>query len=385
MKKRITLIFALLLLLSFFALQASAEGPAEKITGGISVRVGGADRSAWMQDGSIFTMAEGRQNQLLEIKSSQPFAALYITWDRAPTPYTVTWEGGSVEGGQGGFLHDYVALPAETTAVTLDFGGQGFGVCDIALYTSGEKPAEVQQWEAPDDEADILVFATHADDDVLYFGPLISRCVTERQLDVQVAFMVAHTPAKLRSHERLDGLWALGVRRYPIIGPGEDYKVHGHSTVEIYHRNDDILGWQIGLLRRFRPMVTVGHDLEGEYGNCQHSLNAEYLTRAVAAANDPLQSPQSAELYGTWDTPKLYLHLYPENEITLDVNTPVAGDPLGRTPFQIAQDAFLCHKSQQGAFRVTQEDPRQDCRKFGLYRSLVGPDSTADIMENIDF
>ena len=42
---------------------------------------------------------------------------------------------------------------------------------------------------------------------------------------------------------------------------------------------------------------------------------------------------------------KLYLHLYEENPVTLDLDTPL--DSLGgRTPFQVTQEGFACHKSQ---------------------------------------
>lgn len=130
----------------------------------------------------------------------------------------------------------------------------------------------------------------------------------------------------------------------------------------------------------------VGHDLEGEYGNAGHKVNAYYLVTAVEAAADESKYPESAKQYGAWNAPKLYLHLYEENEIILDVNVVLENDPEGRTPFEIAADAFKCHASQIGyGFRVQQNEWRaNDCRPFGLYRTLVGYDTTADIMENID-
>ena len=69
------------------------------------------------------------------------------------------------------------------------------------------------------------------------------------------------------------------------------------------------------------------------------------------------------------------------------METALENDPLGRSPFEIAEDAFLHHKSQiQYYFRVQYGENRQyDCRLFGLYRTLVGYDTAADIMENIDY
>ncbi|MBP1577547.1 MAG: hypothetical protein J6C75_03610, partial [Oscillospiraceae bacterium] len=54
----------------------------------------------------------------------------------------------------------------------------------------------------------------------------------------------------------------------------------------------------------------------------------------------------------------------------------------GATVFEMAQRGFACHKSQQQFFEVEQTGP-YDMRKFGLYRSLVGNDSSNDIFENI--
>jgi hypothetical protein len=53
----------------------------------------------------------------------------------------------------------------------------------------------------------------------------------------------------------------------------------------------------------------------------------------------------------------------------------------------VAEDAYAHHLTQhKWGFRVQQDDNVRiyDCRPFGLYRSLVGLDTTADVMENID-
>lgn len=62
-------------------------------------------------------------------------------------------------------------------------------------------------------------------------------------------------------------------------------------------------------------------------------------------------------------------------------------DSLGRTPFEVAEDAYDHHVSQhQFPFYVSQDDYESgmDCKRFGLYHSSVGVDTAADIMENID-
>ena len=59
-------------------------------------------------------------------------------------------------------------------------------------------------------------------------------------------------------------------------------------------------------------------------------------------------------------------------------------DPAGRTPFEIAKDAYLWHVSQQQYYFAVSQDPNSvmDCTRFGLYRTLVGYDTGSDLMEH---
>ncbi|MBQ5671614.1 MAG: PIG-L family deacetylase, partial [Oscillospiraceae bacterium] len=117
--------------------------------------------------------------------------------------------------------------------------------------------------------------------------------------------------------------------------------------------------------------------------HAQHIINARALTDAVVAATDSSIFPESAQVYGTWDTPKLYLHLYETNPIVMDWNMPLESYG-GKTAMDVAREAFALHESQQGFFYVYGEGDDWDSRKFGLYRSTVGPDTVGgDVFENI--
>lgn len=359
---------------------------AERITEQVTVSLDGADVTKALCDDAYSTRITVQSGQALTVESGQLFSALYIVWDRVPGEYSLVWDGGRAEFGGEGFLHDYARLPEEVHCVTFEFPQDAeIQICDIRLYSPGEPPEDVQEWLPPCDTADILVFPTHSDDDVLFFGAVMAYYAKEEKLSVQTAYMVDHWYQRERDHERLDGLWALGVRNYPILGTARDYMSKSLYETEYFHRNDHIPEWQVEQIRRFQPLVILGHDLNGEYGHGQHKLNAQYLTESVEAAADPAQCCESAQRYGVWDTPKLYLHLYQENELIFDVNTPLEQDAEGRTPFEIAESAYTCHVSQQECgFRVSQREQNWDCRRFGLYRTLVGYDKTGDLMENIE-
>lgn len=365
-------------------LPTEPELPAQPVEEGFRYLSEGADRTALLTDSDYSTRITLQPGQTLRIESETAFAGLYIEWETQPGACSLSWEGGRIDQ-EAVFLHAYVRIPEAVSIAELTVEETG-EICNIRLFTQGSTPDSVQAWLPPCEKADILVFPTHSDDDVLFFGPLIAYYAIEAGCTVQTAFLADHWYEPVRNHERLNGLWEMGVRHYPVLGTVRDYNAGSLEKSMQFHWQEDILGWQVEQLRRFRPLVAVGHDLNGEYGHSQHQLNAHYLTQAVEAAGDASQYPESLDRYGSWDTPKLYLHLYRENTLTLDVNTPLTKDPQGRTAFEIAQDAYLCHESQQQYyFQVLQGDvhPTADCRKFGLYRSLVGKDTGWDLMENV--
>ena len=363
------------------------EPVAELIHDSLHILIDGFDNSTYLIDDNNWSKERVAPNQRLSLTSEVPFGGIYIEWDRIPGTYSIVWDGGSVVCGQDDFLHEFVRLPVPVHEVYFEFSSDEMQVlAGVRIYTEGTAPEDVQVWLPPCEEADILVFPTHSDDDTLFFGPLISYYAIERQLRVQTAFMVEHHGYPERCHERLNGLWAMGVRHYPILGTAPDTATLSMNEAMRYYESSNIEQWQVEQIRRFRPMVVVGHDLNGEYGNGGHKVNAFYLVRAIESAADPAQFPEAAARFGIWDTPKLYLHLYEQNEMLLDVNTPMEHDPEGRTPFEVAQAGYAYHLSQhQYGYSVQQgRDRAYDCRPFGLYRTLVGYDGTADIMENID-
>lgn len=365
------------------------EPTAKPITENVIIKVNQTNYSNVLSDGNHYTSKKIKSTQKLSVDSAQAFSGIYVEWGQAPAPYTISWDGGSVECGSEYFIHDYIRLPNPVYQITFNFTEEApQTVCDLQIFTEGTAPEGVQDWLPPCTQADILVFPTHSDDDVFFFGPMIAYYCIERQLAVQTAFMVNHKSQPERAHERLNGLWEMGVRHYPILGEAPDAgKGSLDSGLTYYNKHSDIYGWQIEQIRRFKPFVILGHDLNGEYGNKGHKVNAYYLTQTVPDAADPTKHPESANIHGVWNTPKMYLHFYEENSWEFDVETIMKNDPQNRTPLEVANIALDCHVSQNGtglSVSYTKQNPKWNCRPFGLYRTLVGYDTKADIMENIN-
>jgi len=307
--------------------------------------------------------------------------SLYLEWDRIPEQWTLYADGKEITVERDGFLHQYVQLsePASEVTITADTP-----LCDVyAFEPDSQLPDWVQVWQPPLKRADLLLLPTHADDEYVFFGGMMPYYAGEKGYKVQVVYLTHHWKQAYRPHELLDGLWTAGVRNYPVIGPFEDKWAGSLQEAEALYSRYDTAVFLTEQLRRFKPSVVIGHDLNGEYGHGVHILNAVSLTDAVLAATDASIFPESAARYGTWNTPKLYLHLYPENEIIMDWSVPLNAFD-GKTAMEVAQEAFALHVTQQGFFYVYGEGDAWDSRRFGLYRSTVGEDVVGgDVFENI--
>lgn len=203
---------------------------------------------------------------------------------------------------------------------------------------------------------------------------------------MQVAYLIRHGKARneyMRTHELLDGLWAVGITAYPMISDFEDYWAGSLGRAKEIYDEEDILAYSVMLLRRFKPDVVIGHDLHGEYGHGVHMLCAESLTKAIPLAADASYSPRTAAGYGTWQIQKCYLHLYEENQVIMDWDVPLEAFG-GKTGFEMAKIGYSYHSSQQQKWFAVKQEGDYDCRKFGLYYTAVGPDTGKnDFFENV--
>ncbi len=340
----------------------------------------------------------------LTLSCPEGIGSLYLIFDIEYGAFTVTDldSGETRVFGENRFLHEFVdlqqAFGTELTNLKIRFDNGPGSLNELRVFTSGSLPEDVQIWEAPKDgETDIVLFSSHGDDEQLFFAGLLPDYAAERGYQVQVVYLTNHrNMTNVRCHEMLDGLWAVGIKSYPVFGTFPDlFTKSASQTRQLFQGRGiwdaEVLGFVVEQLRRFKPMVAIGHDLQGEYGHGQHMYYAEVLTRAVEISQDSAQFPESAEKYGAWDVPKTYLHLYPENTITLDWDRPLEAFG-GMTAFEVTKQlGYPCHKSQywdfawylsyaESAAAIANYSP---C-SYGLYRSTVGADvQRNDFMENL--
>lgn len=406
-------------LLAWMSFEEKAEAKTAEYESIITQAEGfGKPERLFDEDRGTYTTA--KEDACITLSYEEGIQSIYIEFDRIPGNWILTdaESGETVNCGNYGFLHEYVdvaamfgrepeALPRE---LKLTFE-EGTVIADVYGFTEGELPDFVQLWQPPCEEADLLLFSSHSDDEQLFFLGMLPLYAGEKGLQVQVAYVVQHfevnkTQNHVRPHEQLDGLWTVGVRNYPVMSEFPDLYAESKDretaltqTKKVYenagYTYEDFLDYSVGCIRRFKPLVVVSHDLDGEYGHGTHVLCAAALTEAIGYAADETYVIQEKDTV-PWQIEKLYLHLYEENPIVMDYDIPLEHFG-GKTAFEVSGEGFDCHKSQHWTWFYkwrygTEARPIQkatDIRsyspcKFGLYYTSVGQDVACnDFFENV--
>lgn len=339
----------------------------------------------------------------ITVTNDEGIAALYVVFNRLPALWQLSDGENTVTCGEDTFLHEFVdvkeRLGGTPTELTLTFP-EYVSICEVYAFTEGDIPDWVQRWQPPCEKADLVMFSSHADDEHLFFAGVLPYYAVERGLSVQVVYIINHFDTYARPHEQLDGLWAVGIRNYPVMtdfpdlySESEEYALSVFSAYGVEFT--DFIDYITEQIRRFKPLVIMTHDVNGEYGHGTHILCAKAVMEAVDLSADPSYHPDSAEKYGVWEPQKTYLHLYPEAPITMDWDVPLDAFD-GKTAFEVSRLGFDRHESQHWTWfygwiygKNYPINAAKDIRSYspcsyGLYKTTVGADAVGgDFFENV--
>ena len=321
----------------------------------------------------------------------KPIAGLYVCFGNMPESWEIQTSGDGKDWftavpGDTRFLHAYVALPQPAQHVRLAVTSEkktALRINELFVLSEGDLPNWVQVWQPTEEKADILFLSTHPDDELIFFGGAIPTYAVEQQRKVVVAYFTRSNTT--RSSELLNGLWHMGVRTYPVIGNFKDsYAKNLKAAYKSAGGKGKVNEWIVGLYRQYKPEVVVTQDTNGEYGHKQHMMIADAAQNCIALAANEDEFTASTIAYGTWQVKKLYLHLYPENQITFDWTVPLKSMN-GATGIELAEEAYTLHKTQASSgMSVTETGTKYDNRVFGLAFTTVGEDVRKDdFLENI--
>ena len=378
---------ALLMLLLFLPCMAGAE-TAQDITAAciINGREFNAAKPEACRDANYNTVYTGKA-LTIEAPADQQIGAVLLKW-RMITPIEVALqadEGGEwveFQRAEPGYAAQYIPLDTPQTALRLEGVSAKMELCEVQVFTPGEPGPDVQVWRDPPEKVDLMLFSTHPDDEVLWFGGLLPLYAGEKGMDVLVVNAVYGW--YYRRLELLDALWTCGVDIYPVMLNYPDVVDTIAVTLDTWEINRrNAKDRTVALIRQYQPDVVVLHDVEGEYGHNAHKAFSQLGRQAVERAADGSEHPESAEAWGVWDVPKTYIHLWGENQLRMDWKQPLTAFD-GKTGLEVAAEAFWCHVSQRDTHYRVHDGGEYDNALFGLWRTTVGEDLVKnDLFENI--
>ena len=337
-------------------------------------------------DGNYKTYFSGKA---LTIKApeGEQIGAVVLRWRTINPPAVVlkTQENGKwveVQRAEPDYASQYIALDTPTDTLRLTPASGKLELCEVQVLSPGEPGPDVQVWRDPPEKVDLMLFSTHPDDEVLWFGGLLPYYAGEQDMDVLVVNAVFGW--YFRRQELLDALWTCGVDIYPVMLGYPDQMDSVNVILQWWEqKNRKPKDTTVALIRQYKPDVVVLHDTEGEYGHNAHKAFCWLGQQAVTRAADENEHAASLEQWGTWDVPKTYIHLWGENQLRMDWKQPLAAFD-GKTGLEVATEAFQCHVSQlEKKYRV-EDGGENDNALFGLWRTNVGEDLVKnDLFENI--
>ena len=387
--RKIAILLALLFVCALLPLQGDAEDSyAENLSakckygGSISVH---KDRLIDEDFESAQRVAKGKYLSI-EWSDAVPARSVMLSFYYDPVAYTVTQydaKGTTLLESEGTLLwNNLFELETDARKIVIRADENDFAICSLYVYGEGTV-LDYHPFEQTPEKADYMLIAMHPDDDVLFLGAIIPTYGVQQGYEGIAVYL--GTRLRVRRQEALNGAWVMGLRTLPVFGGFPDIPPEYYNKFKSTFTKDDVIRYIVTILRKYRPEVVVSQDLNGEYGHWQHKLLAEGILEAVPLANDGTYQPKGYPKYEPWQVKKLYLHLYPENKIKLNARVPIDGLD-GKTAFEVATEAFQCHKSQLPSRHSVQDKGIYSLTDFGLAYTAVGNDTPGvnDMFEHID-
>ena len=167
-------------------------------------------------DNSYITI---NKDSIIKITSDEDIYGIYIIYELKSIDGRISNYTKEIEIGTNGYLHEYInvdELIGHSKELELTYNAD-VKIGEIKVLSEGELPDNIEVWNTPCTEADLLLFSTHSDDEHLFFAGLMPTYIAKGAC-VQIVYFTNHNDNPRRLHEQIHGLYKVGIRNYPVIG-----------------------------------------------------------------------------------------------------------------------------------------------------------------------
>ena len=164
----------------------------------LNISISSGQDSSVLHDEKYSTSIKLDEGTRITVSSETKMHSLYVIWDCMVPEWTLQIGENSYTYGKYNFLHEYIELPEETNELVIVIPNAGdqtpikglnkMRMSDIIAFDTPDVPVWVQKWEPPCEEADILAFSTHSDDEQIFLGGITPIYQAEKNMRVQFAF-----------------------------------------------------------------------------------------------------------------------------------------------------------------------------------------------------
>ena len=283
----------------------------------------------------------------------------------------------------------------------------------IAALVGSGAPAQTLDWQPPPNKIALMAVWAHPDDEGIWGGGSLPYYSTVLNMPTMMVCMT-YGWGDPREDELRNAAWAYGLRYAPLFGRFTDVNSSFDPSNPYTNTIDETWDYWAGVgfkgdgsdvaagkarainyvaeqIRRYRPDVIITHDVNGETGHDNHKATAYAVMQAFSVAADPNATAPNLVGLPPWQAQKLYVHLYPTNQLFHEYwETPFAS-LTNLTARQATANGLTNHASQgsdrwivASVYNPTYYRSVWPSEWWGLYASMVGPDTvlTNNVMVN---
>ena len=192
----------------------------------------------------------------------------------------------------------------------------------IVLVITGFHSSTSSLAESTDQQTkvDYMMICAHPGDEYLYLGGVLPIYSGEQGLSAVVVYLSYKDEAQ--KAEAINGLKRYGNQVKAVFGSFTPVYLSTLEEAKRYWNKTEVITFLTDTIQAYNPTVIITHDQLGEYGHGAHCLTTECTLQVVRNCIEG--DPDSDVVMPELKLKRLFLHLFAENQITLNRSLPLS-------------------------------------------------------------